>query len=36
MGDPACYLRYCPSCEAPVPVVEAECPDCGTAIPDGS
>ena len=32
MGDPACYLRYCPSCETPVPVVEDDCPDCGATV----
>jgi hypothetical protein len=34
MGDPACYLQYCPACSAPVPVVEGTCPDCG-ADPNG-
>ena len=35
MGDPACYLEYCPECETPVPAVEGECPDCGAAT-DGA
>ena len=34
MGDPACYLTFCPGCSAPVPAVEGACPDCGTD-PDG-
>jgi predicted amidophosphoribosyltransferase len=36
MGDPACYLDYCPDCDAPVPVVEGTCPDCGADIDDAA
>jgi len=36
MGDPACYLDYCPDCAAPVPVVEGECPDCGADLDGGA
>jgi len=36
MGDPACYLEFCPECSTPVPVVDGECPDCGTAIDESS
>jgi len=32
MGDPACYLDYCPECTTPVPVVDGACPDCGTDL----
>jgi len=32
MGDPACYLTFCPDCAAPVPAVEGACPDCGAEL----
>jgi predicted amidophosphoribosyltransferase len=32
MGDRACYVEFCPDCEAPVPVVAGECPDCGASL----
>lgn len=34
MGDPACYRRLCPACDAQLTVVEAECPECGHPLPD--
>jgi len=32
MGDRACYLEFCPDCDAQVTVVDEECPDCGTDL----
>ncbi len=32
MGDPACYLEFCPECDAQVTIVDDECPDCGADI----
>ncbi|WP_303657514.1 zinc ribbon domain-containing protein [Halorussus limi] len=32
MGDPACYLDFCPECDAQVTIADDECPDCGTAL----
>jgi len=32
MGDRACYLKFCPDCDAQVTVVDEECPDCGTDL----
>ncbi|WP_135852221.1 zinc ribbon domain-containing protein [Halorussus salinus] len=32
MGDPACYLDFCPECDAQVTIADEECPDCGTEI----
>ncbi|WP_232820573.1 DUF2089 domain-containing protein [Halorussus litoreus] len=32
MGDRACYLDFCPVCDAQVTVVDEECPDCGTSL----
>ena len=32
MGDPACYLEFCPDCDAQVTSADDECPDCGTAL----
>ncbi len=29
MGDPACYLEFCPECDAQVTIADDECPDCG-------
>ncbi|WP_438267066.1 zinc-ribbon domain-containing protein [Haladaptatus salinisoli] len=34
MGDPACYLDFCPECDAQVTTVDDECPDCGAALDD--
>ncbi|MFB6129654.1 MAG: hypothetical protein ABEJ28_02410 [Salinigranum sp.] len=34
MGDRACYLEFCPSCDAPVSIVHEECPDCGASLAD--
>ncbi|WP_438267344.1 zinc-ribbon domain-containing protein [Haladaptatus halobius] len=35
MGDPACYLEFCPECDAQVTTVDDECPDCGAILDDG-
>jgi predicted amidophosphoribosyltransferase len=32
MGERACQREFCSECDAPVTVVEAECPDCGAAL----
>ncbi len=32
MGDPACYLEFCPECDAQVTIADEECPDCGADI----
>ncbi|WP_201292956.1 hypothetical protein [Halobacterium bonnevillei] len=32
MGDRACWLDFCPSCDAQVTVVDDECPDCGKEL----
>lgn len=32
MGDRACDRAYCPACDAPVTVVDEECPDCGAPL----
>ncbi|MFC4448853.1 hypothetical protein [Halorussus aquaticus] len=32
MGDPACYLEFCPDCDAQVTIADEECPDCGADI----
>lgn len=32
MGDPACYRDYCPNCDAPLAIVDEECPECGAAV----
>lgn len=32
MGDRACWLEFCPHCDAQVTVVDEECPDCGAAL----
>ncbi len=34
MGDPACYLEFCPVCDAQVTMVDDECPDCGASLSD--
>jgi predicted amidophosphoribosyltransferase len=36
MGDPVCYLEYCPGCSAPVPVVDGACPDCGAVLDESA
>jgi hypothetical protein len=28
MGDRACWLEFCPHCDAQVTVVDEACPDC--------
>jgi hypothetical protein len=32
MGDPACYLDICPTCDATVDVTHAACPNCGVDL----
>jgi hypothetical protein len=32
MGDRACWLEFCPHCDAQVTVVDEECPDCGAVL----
>jgi predicted amidophosphoribosyltransferase len=32
MGDPACYRRYCPDCDAQMTLLADECPECGTPV----
>lgn len=32
MGDPVCYLAFCPACDAQVTNVDDECPDCGARL----
>jgi|AntRauTorcE11897_2_1112592.scaffolds.fasta_scaffold01135_4 predicted amidophosphoribosyltransferase len=32
MGDPACYRRFCPDCDAHLSLLEDRCPDCGAPI----
>lgn len=32
MGDRACYREFCPDCDAPVTIVDDECPDCGREL----
>ncbi|WP_438267206.1 zinc ribbon domain-containing protein [Halorussus gelatinilyticus] len=32
MGDPACYLDFCPECDAQVTIADEECPDCGSEL----
>jgi predicted amidophosphoribosyltransferase len=34
MGGRACYLEFCPACDAPVTMVDERCPDCGTSLAD--
>ncbi|WP_327051147.1 zinc-ribbon domain-containing protein [Halomicrococcus gelatinilyticus] len=34
MGDRACYLDFCPKCDAQVTVADETCPDCGAALPE--
>ncbi len=34
MGDRACWLAFCPDCDAQVTVVDEECPDCGAPLED--
>jgi len=35
MGDPACYRRFCPDCDAQLSLLADRCPGCGAAITDG-
>jgi hypothetical protein len=32
MGERACQREFCPECDAPVTVVDEECPDCGAGL----
>lgn len=32
MGDRACWLEFCPRCDAQVTVVDEACPDCGAEL----
>ncbi|GAA5057910.1 hypothetical protein GCM10025751_40330 [Haladaptatus pallidirubidus] len=32
MGERACYLEFCPACDAQVTTVDEECPDCGASL----
>ncbi|SIQ74220.1 hypothetical protein SAMN05421858_0256 [Haladaptatus litoreus] len=32
MGERACYLEFCPACDAQVTMVDEECPDCGASL----
>lgn len=32
MGDPACYLHFCPECHLPLSTVDETCPDCGAQL----
>lgn len=32
MGERACYLEFCPECDARITIVEETCPDCGAAL----
>lgn len=32
MGDPVCYLRFCPVCDATCDVTDDVCPDCGEPL----
>jgi hypothetical protein len=34
MGERTCYRDYCPECDAPVTIVDEDCPDCGAVLPD--
>lgn len=34
MGERACYRDFCPTCDAPITVVDDECPDCGSRLDD--
>jgi hypothetical protein len=36
MGDRACWLAFCPSCDVPVTVADEECPDCGASLADAA
>lgn len=33
MGDPVCYLRFCPACDAEVAPDAEHCPDCNEPLP---
>ncbi|WP_266075011.1 zinc ribbon domain-containing protein [Haladaptatus caseinilyticus] len=35
MGDRACYLEFCPACDAQVTMVDETCPDCGMVLAEG-
>jgi hypothetical protein len=32
MGDRACWLAFCPECDARASRVRDECPDCGAPL----
>ncbi len=32
MGERACYLEFCPECDAQVTVADERCPDCGATL----
>lgn len=32
MGERACYLEFCPDCDAQATVIDETCPDCGAAL----
>ena len=32
MGDRACWLEFCPECDATLSVVDDECPNCGADL----
>ena len=32
MCERACYLEFCPACDAQVTIADEECPDCGTDL----
>ena len=34
MGERACYLDFCPECDAQVTIVDESCPDCGAVLPE--
>lgn len=36
MGDPACYLRFCPACDARCSIADERCPDCGLSLDAGT
>jgi len=32
MGERACYLEFCPHCDAQVTIADDACPDCGASL----
>jgi len=36
MGERACYLEFCPACDAPVTMADERCPDCGEPLADSA